>query len=212
MQNPFFAVYGILAEYNKRQSIKNLPIKVDILLDIVRERCELKTIAYTEADAETKHVFGNVKFYYPVPKNIRTIEEPTTAIIKFRKEISVPMQRLVVCKELCHCLADTEHDHVTSVDAVKSLLEGLAGDLPPSIVGDGPLRSEKWALYLALELLCPVEFRGEHILMLRRDEVSMEQLAERYEIPLEFADIPFKNTSYYTAARSGRRNEFVSFR
>jgi len=80
------------------------------------------------------------------------------AIIHVRLSQSDYWQRFTVVKELCHVLLDEKEDWSTDVvETISGLLAftGLNGE------ESAPIRSEKLAEVMALELVYPLEYRAE---------------------------------------------------
>ncbi len=178
----------ILDAYKQLDDLAEVPISVEVIRDIIKGRCGLKTITWLAVEADTPNVLGSVKFRYPVPVTMRTNEEPTTAIISFRSDLNFCWQRFVICKELCHCLVDTEADRVSSLAGLLQLAQGLASKITIPGTGNGPLQSEIWAELLAIELLFPYELRKTHIADLKAGNIVPHNLALRYRIPDEYAE------------------------
>jgi len=159
-------------------------------------------------DVKTEEILGYVKFYYPVPANIRTIEDPTTAIIYYRKDLEEDLRRFVICKELCHCLIDnSDATRVSNATDLKNLLQGLASGIG-KITDEGPMDSEKTAEILALEILCPAELRSVHAPELRAGKISIEQLAKRFLVPVDYLEFGMYD-SYLRAILQVRHGQLV---
>jgi hypothetical protein len=184
----------ILDEYKKRADFEEVPLDVEILRDIIRDRAGLKTLHWEAVGVNTENLYGYVKFYYPVPAHIRTIEEPTTAIIRIKESLNYCWKRFVLCKEMCHCLIDlSNEDRVFQEAEFMKLLEGLSsGIIIP--FGNGPIATESLAEIMALELLYPLELRKSHLSMVRSSEVSPYALALRYRLPQEYAEFGMHET------------------
>lgn len=179
----------ILEEYKKIANFEEVPISVDILRDIIKQRCNLRSISWQAVVAETPNILGSVKFRYPVPVSQRTNEEPTTAIVLVREDLNFCWCRFVICKEMCHCLVDARDDRVSSVSALRDLAQGLASKVTIPGTGNGPLESELWAELLAIELLFPYELRKTHRQALKDGTITPYTLALRYRIPREYAEL-----------------------
>jgi hypothetical protein len=206
------SVFDILSEYKQTapmsgSSLENVPIEVDILKPIFTKKSDLKTISWKEVDVTTPHVLANVKFYYPVPINIRTNEPPTTAIIHFKTELNLCHRRFVITKEMCHCLIDNSDEfRVLSTSTLTKLIEGLASSMP--INGDLRLASEHLAEMMAIEILFPLEMRLSHIDQYRDGKISDNNLALRYRIPVEYAEIGMYQS--YIDKFSSKRTKLIT--
>jgi IrrE N-terminal-like domain len=181
-------IYKILDRYRAEHGFTAMPIKVDHLHPIMLELSGLKTIAWEKVPVANKHVWGYVKFYYPVPAEVRIAEEPTTAVIRFDAELSFEWQRFVICKEMCHCLIDQENDRVSNVADLQRLLEELAARLQTEKTW-APMQSERSAEVMAIELLFPYELRRQHLEEFRAGKLTIGKIAKRYQIPTAIADI-----------------------
>lgn len=184
------AVAGILRAHHERQTILEPPISVDIVKEIIQDQCELTSLVCQEVDVDTPNLYGYVKFYYPVPESIRVDETPTTAIIRFKKNLNFCWRRFVVCKELCHCLIDDSRDErIAGVDSLKLLLQYLAARIDATKFVYKPFASEQWAEIMALEILFPYELRRQYVEKLKDGTITPYNLALRYRIPTEYAEI-----------------------
>jgi hypothetical protein len=198
-------IFEVLSEYGRRVSIRQVPIDVNILRDIIKDVAELKTLAIFAVDVDTPNLLGNVKFYYadlqPGPH-----DTPTTAYIRVKASLNACWTRFVICKELCHCVLDTEQDRVSTVIQALNLVEELA--TKPWTPNSPPMLSEKVAEVVALELLCPLELREEFVEPYRKGEVTANQLALRFRIPQDFIEVAMGEV-YIDSIRSIRRGKLV---
>lgn len=118
-------------------------------------------------DFEGSSLRGNVERY------------PDHIVIHVRANQSEFWQRFTVVKELCHVLLDEKEDWSTDVvDTISGLLAfaGFNGDEPP------PIRSEKLAEIMALELVYPLEFRAEDRAFLAAGG-KVAEVAEKRKVP-----------------------------
>lgn len=101
------------------------------------------------------------------------------AVIHVRAGLSPNWQRFTVVKEMCHILLDEKEDWSTDVvTTISDLLSfsGLDGD------ESAPLRSEKLAELMALELIYPLEFRDEDRAFLDAGG-KVSDLADKRKVP-----------------------------
>jgi len=116
-----------------------------------------------------------------------------------------------ILKEMFHCLLDTGTDlRVTTTDDFKMLSQGLVAGGHGAVAGFAPYNTEEYAEFLAQETLFPYEVRKIHMGDLAEGNVSVEQLAMRYRVPLLYVDqavLP----AYVERLATWRESLFVSF-
>lgn len=203
-------ILEVLSEYNRKESIENLPISVDILKEIILARTDLRTITWTEVPVTTKNLLANIKFYYPVPNEIRTMESPTTVIIRFTKDLNFCWRRFVLAKEMCHCLIDNNENRVSNINDLKKQIEGLASRVTVSLLNkDEKIASEQWAELMALEILYPMELRLKHVKALKSGTITPHMLALRYRIPEEYAEFGMGEAFLEASAKALRGDKYI---
>ena len=170
----------LLGEYHAKHDLRMVPIKVDHLIEIVKNRGFVKELQVEALDYEHRHILGGVKMY-----GLAYESQSERALIYFNKSLIKELERFVVCKELCHIVLDQGGSKVTSVDQLQSLVEALAAkniNLKPSV-------SEQLAYACAIELLFPIELRSMHREAYKQGEISAHQLMLRYGIPERFVEV-----------------------
>jgi hypothetical protein len=183
------ALQEVLRQYHEKADLTKVPLRLDVIRDIIQNLAGFNAIAWQEVDVESQNLLGYVKFHYQVPKNIRTNEPPTAATIRFSSKLNLCWQRFVICKEMFHCLIDDETELVSDTKTLVKLTEDLATRMAALDTGiDGPMLTEGIAEILALEMLFPLELRQHHIADFRANKISAYQLALRYRIPEIYAE------------------------
>lgn len=110
-------------------------------------------------------------------------------LIRFRTraEINVSDQcndcwtRFVVCKELCHLIADTEDQYLSGSLRAQLAVANRSVFQPP-LHQNEQMDSETFAMHLAACVLLPWDMRSEWELM-RKNGLSNYKIAQRFKLP-----------------------------
>ena len=152
-------------------------------LDNTRESVSMDDLVWTiEQYQEIKIILHYVSFESEYIYSELQIKD-STAEIYVRDSLSHKLRRYAVAKELAHIIMDDDEsrspDGARTLDMLVVKPQSIAEEMPP------PLISEGLAQFVALELLYPYKNRKNDKELLENDNITLEQLSDFYEIPVE---------------------------
>lgn len=172
----------ILTQYHQIHDLKQVPILVDPLRQIIEGRGYADRIFVERFLYESKLVIARVEFYRGEMGVYAGVGN--YARVQFSNALNVCWTRFAVIKEMYHCLLDSHPaNRVTDISGLMKLGQMLVSDSYATIEDYPPHHTEEWAEILALETLFPIELRSYHKEAYDKGEISPFELALRYRIP-----------------------------
>ncbi len=145
------------------------------------EEIEIKTVPTYEGP-----ILGEYKLYtrHKVPYDA---DGKHYAVVKVAGHLNTCWTRLVVVKEMCHCILDQpDTSRVSNAKDLMTLSRALVlkSELQAAALGTSvPFFNERFAINAALEILCPVAARRSFIDDYARGGIGALTLAEKFKIP-----------------------------
>ncbi len=159
------------------------PVEVKEVRDQIVEWGYHDGITIAPFDGPPERLLGTI-LHYDVPLPYGTIKE--YCVIRYNKNLPVPLQRLVCVKELVHSMDGVALRISTKVQ-LNSLLEEILHDPNAPHSTWPPAFFEDVAIYQALAILGSEDEREVLFDKYNRQEVSLNDVAERFVIPIEYA-------------------------
>lgn len=193
MAIPFSRLKGIisavLAEVgNDPLPIKLLPIQNAIIKAQFVDAIELKTVP-----SKGRSIIGEYNLIH-IPKGPPYSDNfESNAQIKVASHLNVCWTRMVVVKEMCHCILDRNGYRATTTDQVLTLSKALTlkDEFQASVSKSLPFFNDEVAINAALEILCPIQYRRPLFEAYSKRDISDMGLAEKFRIPKMFIPMVF---------------------
>ena len=177
-----------------------VPYKLDDLVDAFHAKTAVDEIEFIEITAE------NINGGHPVLAWIDTYDRSpapyappiTTAQIHYVSELDVKFKRVIICKELSHLLWHDPRVQVENSGQLLELAEALT--LPTAstemLAGHPQLMSEKMAMLIALDLLCPFSFREALLENYQNGHLSNSEISDDFLIPETYIALLFDRQTH----------------
>lgn len=122
------------------------------------------------------------------------------SIVYIDDALNKEWSRYVFTKEACHLLfRDPEFRTADPTGIIERILWDISVENGNSTPGYDVL-SEELTKFAAIELLFPIEFRGDYKAKLDANEISIYDIAAQFEIPMHLVEIALSD-SYMEVAR-----------
>jgi hypothetical protein len=173
--------------YEKFAGYTVLPVKIDWVLEQVREDCKFDEILLIPVQMDINVLLGIHRMFTRTDASgevQRVVHVYYNSLLDEDRHLS--MKRLVCCKELLHAY-DSERQTAMSLSAVDHLIEGIV--VPPSSGMGASLESDHHGALHALMVLLPRDALDVIIPEHQGGKLSVEDVALLAGIPESYARV-----------------------
>lgn len=168
----------VYKDYSDRSSIRELPVNVETLLSLASEHAGLP-IAFSSKSWTGGQIKGRILRY------------EDRALIEYSQELNTCWERFVITKELCHLLIDEPADYTDDIENLVDCL--ISCNLTRNGKPSAAEVSEHMCTIAALELLVPIKIRRDFYDSLKRNEITLIQVAHAFRIPAHYIELLFSD-------------------
>lgn len=175
----------LLESFAERDS---LPIEINEVRDTIVALGIQDRIVLTSVNQPTEEIRG---VFYQWTESDGLYRPPVFCTsISYSSRLSLPMQRVVCCKELVH-IFDTAGATTKTREEVVRLTERLMGPATTDEISEADFSAstDRVAIYFAMAILLPKKVRDAAIPRVRSGELSVEQLAVASQLPEGMVDL-----------------------
>jgi hypothetical protein len=199
---------SVLTEYNRHHDLTQVPIKIDHLRPMMEARGFADQIIWEKYRFAVRAIAAQIAFFKQDMGVYRGMGD--YARIQYSSDLNFCWERFVICKEMYHCIIDTNlKNRVTNMTDLLKLAEYLVDDTVSNLEPFSPHGTEQQAEILALETLFPLELRLHHQADYTANKITDHQLALRYRIPEYYARLAMY-PNYTRIVQGIRGNKLVA--
>jgi len=184
-----------------------LPYAVEHVREAVCEITPVDHVTLNEVPIKSNSVIGKFELFERETAPYSGMQ--LCADIYYAGDLNYCWQRFVITKELCQCVFDDQDARVTTEEQIDQLVDVLR--VPITSAGYSAwlpsAASENFALFAALEILCPIEDRLKLAPAYNSTELSAAELAEWFRIPAGYIQAVFEPSFIQVSTRIFQRNE-----
>ena len=167
--------------------ITKLPIRIDSILEFLRERGIAEHVFFCEVDVDPAIMWAQMRAY----RSMRMYgDDKIVYEIQFSKHLTVPQKRLACCKELLHIL-DEEAEMASTQAQVEELIQQMS--IPPHSGISLPTANDHFGLIRALLILVPRDCLSEFKAAYDSGKMTDEEVARATQVPVEYARLTLQD-------------------
>jgi hypothetical protein len=170
------------------EKVEQLPVEIEEVRDALVALNIQDEIIFSPEDIDPKMLRG---FLYRYTKRPGVYAAPElVSLVVYSSQLPIEWQRVVCSKELVHIL-DSPGESAKTPEQVQEFLDKLLGPISTEDYGLADLMAanDRLAVYQALPLLFPRAARERVMARRKREEVTINQIAEWAMLPVEFMDL-----------------------
>jgi hypothetical protein len=199
---------SVLSEYHRNHDLTQVPVKVDHLRPMMEARGFADQIIWEKYRFGVRAIAAQIAFFKQDMGVYRGMGD--YARIQYSSDLNFCWERFVLCKEMYHCIIDTQpKNRVSNLPDLLKLAEYLVDDTVSALEPFSPHGTEQDAEILAVETLFPLELRLHHQADYTANKITDHQLALRYRIPERYARLAMY-PNYNRVIQGIRGNKLVA--
>jgi len=206
----FTPVDQVLSAYSASHGLTDVPIKVDLIKPIIESIGCLDTIYFEELHLGFDHIIARITTH----EASAGVYAGNGTYARIQVAAGQPpfLRRFAFCKEMYQCILDaTQKNKITNTDELLRLGDHFTSTLLDAIADEQdeerfpPFDTDNLAVLMAVETLFPIELRRTMFDQFDNGEVTIAQLAIRFQVPEEVVEIGMTNESLTSAVLRGRK-------